>query len=158
MNDNDFLQGFLFENAPVRGEFVRLHTSYQTIINQHDYPPLIRRLLGEALLAASLLASVIKFKGRLTVQFRGKGKLKLLLAQCNQEFHLRGLAQFEDGLDQTNIVDDLKQGILAIMMDPEMPGGKRYQGIVAWQGHSLAESMKHISNNRTITTLFGCDE
>lgn len=142
MNDKDVLQRFLFEEAPVRGGLIHLHESYQIILHQHGYPLVVRHLLGEALAAICLLSSIIKFKGRLTLQFRGKGKLKLLVAQCNQQFHIRALAQCDAEITEEELWSSLKQGILAIMMDPDIPGGKRYQGIVAWQGHSLAESIE----------------
>jgi len=142
MNDKDILQRFLFENAPVRGEFVQLSTSYQAIIQQHTYPAAIRRLLGEALVVATLLSAIIKFKGRLTVQFRGKGKIKLLLVQCTQQLHLRGLVQCSDDIAPDELWEALHEGTLAIMMDPDIEGGKRYQGIVAWQGRSLLESIE----------------
>lgn len=143
MNDKDLLQRFLFENAPVRGEIVHLNHSYQTIIQQHQYPPAIQKLLGEALIAVSLLSAIIKFNGRLTIQFQGKGKIKLFLAQCDEQFCLRGLVQFQGELSSDEVWSDLKQGTLAIMMDPDIPGGKRYQGIVAWEGDSLAESIQN---------------
>ncbi len=142
MNDKDIIQRFIFEKAPVRGEIVHLNDSFKAIINQHNYPPIIQKMLGEALVAASLLSAIIKFKGRLTVQFRGNGKLKLLLAQCNEQFQLRGLAQFSDDLKEDELWDDLNQGVLGIMMEPEVPGGKRYQGVVAWKGESLAETLE----------------
>ncbi len=90
---NDILQRFIFENDPVRGEYIKLHESYQTILQQHDYPAAVRTLLGEALCVAALLSAIIKFEGRLTVQFRGKGKLRLLLAQCDDQNQLRGFSQ-----------------------------------------------------------------
>ena len=71
MNDKDILQRFIFENASVRGEIVHLNESFQTIMQQHDYPSIIRRLLGEVLVAASLLALILNIKD-LTVQFQGK--------------------------------------------------------------------------------------
>lgn len=142
MNDNDNLQRFLFENASVRGEIVRLEASYQEIIQHHQYPPIIRQMLGEALVAVTLLTSIIKFKGRVTLQFRGNGKLKLLFAQCNHLFHLRGLAQWNGDFTEHDTAAAVEQGILAIMMDPDTIGGKRYEGIVAWQGQSLAESIE----------------
>lgn len=142
MNDNDKLHRFLFENVSVRGEIVRLHDSFQTITQQHDYPPLIRQLLGQALVAVSLLTAIIKNKGRVTVQFQGKGKLKLLLAQCNDECHLRGLAQYEgETCTEEDIQSSFQHGLLTIMIDQENTG-KRYQGIVPWQGKSLAESIE----------------
>lgn len=146
MNDKDVLQRFIFEKAPVRGELVRLNESFRIITEQHGYPPLIRNLLGQALASVVLLSSIIKFNGRLTLQFRGKGKLKLLVAQCNQQFHLRGLVQYKDILNEEELWFALNQGILAIMMDPDIPNGKRYQGIVAWQGKSLSESIENYFN------------
>ena len=147
MNDKDILQRFLFENASVRGEIVRLNESYQTIIRQHDYPSAIRQLLGEALVAVSLLSATIKFKGRLTIQFRGNAKLKLLLAQCDQALHLRGLVQWAEGIGQEDIYHAFHKGLLAILMDPEDQAAKRYEGIVAWEGQSLAESIENYFKN-----------
>ena len=142
MTDKDLLHRFIFDNAPVRGGIVHLNQSYQEIMQQHQYPAPIRRLLGEALAAITLLSSIIKFKGRLTLQFRGKDKLKLFVAQCNQAFQLRALAQWDGELFQENMNEALTQGVLGIMMEPDVPGGKRYQGIVEWQGNSLAESLE----------------
>ena len=147
MNDKDILQRFLFENASVRGEIVRLNDVYKTIIHQHDYPSAIRQLLGEALVAVTLLSATIKFKGRLTVQFRGNAKLKLLLAQCDQALHLRGLVQWIEGIEQEDISHAFHKGLLAILMDPENQAAKRYEGIVAWEGQSLAESIENYFKN-----------
>lgn len=141
MTDRDLLQRFIFENAPIRGEFIRLERCYQTIINQHQYPPSVRQLLGEALCVAGLLSAIIKFNGRLTVQFRGKGKLKLLLAQCDNHFHLRGLAKWDGDLSYEDLMEAFNHGILVIMLDPGHIKG-RYQGIVSWRGNSLAESIE----------------
>ncbi|HEU5281935.1 MAG TPA: Hsp33 family molecular chaperone HslO [Gammaproteobacteria bacterium] len=141
MTESDTLHRFIFENEPVRGEFVHLDASLQTILDQHQYPPLIRRLLSEALCAAVLLSAVIKFKGRLTLQFRGRGKIKLLLAQCNHQMAIRGLVKFDTDLSETELDAALQDGILAILLD----GGTQetqYQGIVPWQGNSLAESIE----------------
>lgn len=141
MNNKDILERFIFANTAVRGEIVHLDQSFQTIMNQHKYPPVIRKLLGEALAATCLLFATIKFDGRLSVQFQGKGKLKLLLAQCDQDFHLRGLARFDNDLSEADLESAIGDGILTITMEPSS-GGQRYQGIVAWQGGSLAHAIE----------------
>lgn len=138
--NKDSLQRFLFDKAPVRGEYVRLQESYQAIINQHDYPPSIRQLLGEALCVASLLSAIIKFKGRLTVQFRGKDKLKLLLAQCDDQFNLRGVAKWDGEMSYEDLMESFNHGMLIITLDSGP--SKRYQGVVEWRGNSLAESIE----------------
>ncbi|MDR3492312.1 MAG: Hsp33 family molecular chaperone HslO [Gammaproteobacteria bacterium] len=146
MKNNDTLQKFLFENMSIRGELVHLDTTFKTIMKQHDYPPPIQRLLGETLVIASLLMAELKFKGRLTVQFQGKGTLKLLLAQCNQDLELRGLAQWTGDLQDEDLLADLKQGTLAIIMDPDN-SVQRYQGIVEWVGNSLSRSIENYFEN-----------
>lgn len=142
MNDKDILQRFIFENASIRGEIVRLEESYQVIMKQHQYPPAIKAILGEILVVASLLSASTKIKGRVTVQFQGKGTLKLLLAQSTHDLHIRGLAQWQGDLPADELMKQLKQGLLAITIDPEVGSGSRYQGVVAWQGDSLAHSIE----------------
>ncbi|MBA3660519.1 MAG: Hsp33 family molecular chaperone HslO [Gammaproteobacteria bacterium] len=142
MNNSDFIQRFLFETLPVRGEYIFLHQSYQTIIAQHEYPPAIKRLLGEALAISGMLSAIIKFEGRLTVQFQGKGPLKLLLAQSDHQFNLRGLAQWSEDLTYEQLMQSLHEGILVVMVDP-FKSQNRQQGVVEWRGNSLAESIEH---------------
>lgn len=137
----DLLQRFIFENEPVRGEYVKLEHSLQTILKQHDYPPAIQRILGEGLCAAALLSAIIKFEGRLTLQFRGKGKLRLLLAQCDDQYHIRGLAKYDNDITYEELIESFQDGILMIMLDSGVKG-QRYQGVVEWQGNSLAESIQ----------------
>ncbi len=140
--NHDILQRFIFENEPVRGEYVKLDDSLQTILQQHDYPPAIRQLLGESLCTAALLSAIIKFTGRLTVQFRGKGKLKLLLVQCNDQYQLRGLAKYDDNISYEEMIDSFRDGVLMIMLDSGVKG-QRYQGVVEWKGSSLAETIEN---------------
>jgi molecular chaperone Hsp33 len=97
---------------------------------------------GEALAVVCLLSALIKGKGRLTIQFRGKGKLKLLLAQCDHLFNLRGLVQYEDELSQNELWEAQQQGTLGIMIDSDLPNTSQYQGIVAWQGKTLSEAIE----------------
>jgi len=148
----DVLQRFVFEKIPIRGEMIRLQESFKTIIHQHTYPQPLRQLLGEALCAAGLLSAIIKFEGRLTLQFRGKGKLKLLLAQCDNFLHLRGLAKWDGELSHADLIESFQDGVLAIMLDAG-PGKNTYQGVVAWRGESLAESLEgYFANSEQLAT------
>lgn len=141
MYQNDTLKRFLFENLSIRGEWISLDESFQTILSHHDYPPPIRRLLGETLVIAGLLSALIKFEGRLTVQFRGKEGLKLLLAQCNEKLQLRGIVKWDGAPTYEELMSHVEGGTLAITLDSRQ-NNSRYQGIVAWKGSSLAESIE----------------
>lgn len=142
MSESDTLTRFIFEKTPVRGELVRLEETYQTIINQHDYPEPIKKLLGEALCVAALLSAIIKFDGRLTVQFRGQGGLKLLLAQCDNQFNLRALAKWDGSLSYDEIMNSFNDGVLVIILDSFHNKANRYQGIVSWRDNSLTKSIE----------------
>lgn len=152
MIKHDLLHRFILENQPLRGELVRLQESLQVILNQHPYPASIRRLLAEALCVAALLSAVIKFEGRLTVQFRGKGKLKLLMAQCNNQFQLRGLVKHEMNMPYEELMQSVNDGVLAIILDSGA-NHRRYQGVVPWLGNSLAESIEgYFKNSEQLLT------
>lgn len=128
MSQNDTLQRFLFENRSVRGEIVHLSESFKAIVSGRDYPEKINELLGQALASAAIICGLLKGKGRLTVQFQGSTTLRLLTASCTHEYHLRGLAQFDEGLDETTLLDAFNTGKLAVTFQPEK--GAPYQGIV----------------------------
>lgn len=141
MSYSDILQRFLFDHMPVRGEYIHLTHTFQTIVNQHQYTAPVRQLLGEALAIAGLLNAMIKFEGRLTIQFRGNGKLKLLLAQCNHQLQMRGLVKCDGEITYDSLMDAFQNGVLVIMLDSYQTTN-RYQSIISWRGHSLAESIE----------------
>lgn len=140
MNNKDLIQRFLFETRSTRGEWVRLTHTYQTIVDQHHYPPVIKKLIGEMLVVTSLISAILKFKGRVSVQFQGKEQLKLLFAESDHEFGVRAFAQFSETIDEQDLLNAFKEGMMVITMDPIE--GKRYQGVVNWQGNSIAESIE----------------
>jgi len=98
-SSNDFLQRFLLERAGVRGVLVRLDHTWQDIRARGDYPPVPARFLGEALAASALLTGHIKFTGRLSVQVRSKGPLRLLFTECTDQGHVRGIVRWNNETD-----------------------------------------------------------
>jgi molecular chaperone Hsp33 len=141
MKNRDSLQRFLFEQLPVRGEIVHLDTAWRTVLIRRDYPPPIRRLLGEAMVAATLLSAVVKFKGLLTLQLQGRGPLILLVVQCTSEHTLRGLARWQDPVNEGSLCNLCESGTLAVTIDPGQ-GSYQYQGVVELSGTSLAASLE----------------
>ena len=95
---SDNLQRFIFDNAPVRGEWVHLTESWQQVLIRRDYPPAIQRLLGEMMAAAALLAATVKIKGRLVLQSKSSGPVNLMMVECTSDNTLRAFAQWQWGL------------------------------------------------------------
>lgn len=74
MSNHDQLHRYLFENYAVRGELVTVSETYQQILNNHDYPAPVQKLLGELLVATSLLTATLKFDGDITVQLQATAR------------------------------------------------------------------------------------
>ncbi len=136
----DLATRFLFEDADIRGETVRLGQACRDITSIHAYPPGVSRQLGEFLAAAVLLSANLKFRGKLILQVRGGGQVPLLMAECSSDLAIRGLARGAAKATAEDFRQLLGDGQLAITVDPER--GERYQGIVALDGVSLADSLE----------------
>ncbi len=143
-SNHDTLQRFTFDKHLVRGVLIHLKASYQKACESTSYSEQAKRFMGEALCAAGLLSSTIKFKGRLTLQVQGDGALSLLLAQVNEKLQLRGLA-LEKGELSKKLSDAIGKGRLLINIDPQ--GAKqRYQAVTEISGTSLATTIDHYFN------------
>lgn len=92
---HDQLHRYLFENYAVRGELVTVNETYQRILTNHDYPAAVQTLLGEMLVATSLLTATLKFSGDITVQLQGDGPLKLAVINGNHQQQMRGVARLQ---------------------------------------------------------------
>lgn len=142
---SDRLLKFLFHGAPVRGELVRMADSWQQMTAHHDYPAPVKRLLGEMVAAAALLASNIKFNGALVMQVHGDGPVKLLVVEVQPDLALRATAKLRDEpiVDTASMADLINRsgrGRFAITLDPRdpLPGQQPYQGIVPLDGETMA--------------------
>ena len=92
----DTLRRFVFERYPFRGQLVHLGPAWTAMMEHHDYPAQVRDTLGEAVAAAALLASTLKFDGLLSLQLRGEGPMHLMLVECTDGLAMRAVARFRD--------------------------------------------------------------
>jgi molecular chaperone Hsp33 len=139
---SDSLRRFLFEHAPIRGEIVRLDASWQSVIERHDYPPVLRDLMGELCAATVLLAATLKLHGSMVLQIHGKGAVKLLVVECSGDMELRATAKWDGDLSGSTLQDLVGDGRFVITLDPK-DGNQAYQGIVALEGESIAEILQN---------------
>lgn len=140
---NDTLQRFLFEHAPIRGEFVCLESVWQSVIERHEYPELLRNLVGELTAAAVLLAATLKLDGAMILQIHGDGPLKLVVVECSGDLDVRATAKWQGELPvKAGLSELVGNGRFVITLDPK-DGGQTYQGIVAMEGGSVAEILQN---------------
>jgi molecular chaperone Hsp33 len=140
---------FLLEDAGVRGVRVHLDAAWREIRGRADYPPAVAELLGEASAAAALLTAHAKVDGRLSLQLRGEGALRLLFAECTAHDTLRGIAHFDEDAGPRDFSRDLRRlgdgAMLAITIENHPPSARdpqRYQGLVPLESDSLAGALE----------------
>lgn len=149
---SNVLNRYLFEDLSVRGELVQLDSAYQSIIANKNYPVPLQGLLGELLVATTLLTATLKFEGSITLQLQGDGPVSLAVINGDHEQKVRGVARFNGNIDdEASIHDMLGKGHLVITIDPKQ--GERYQGIVALDGNNLSEIIEgYFANSEQLRT------
>ena len=156
----DSLQIFVFDGAPVRGEIVNIRDSWQAILARKDYPPAVKKLLGDLVAAGVLLCGTLKFNGSMIIQAQGNGAVRLLVLECNEHLVIRATAKLNEDIDLSTLPDDANlsdlinpdgQGRLVITLDPadRKPGQNPYQGIVA-----LSDDGKPVKTIAEAITLY----
>jgi molecular chaperone Hsp33 len=142
MKSTDSLQRFMFEHASIRGEIVHLETSYQTILSQHPYPPMVKYLLGEALMSCALLTGSIQFEGEISLQFHGDARLPLLLIQCDHHLNIRGYAKYQADHEAEAYAHAFLEGKMTLNIN-QYNQTESYQSVVPLQSTSMAENLMH---------------
>lgn len=148
----DYLNRYLFDGVSVRGELVQLGDTYQQIISSTEYPAPVKNLLGELLVATSLLTATLKFEGSITVQVQGDGPVSLAVINGDQNQNLRGVARWEGDVKEGSSIHDLMgKGYMVITIIPTQ--GERYQGVVGLEGDTLAECLEaYFKNSEQLRT------
>ncbi|MBN3574760.1 Hsp33 family molecular chaperone HslO [Vibrio neptunius] len=149
---NNVLNRYLFEDLSVRGELVQLDEAYQRIISSKEYPAPVQSLLGELLVATTLLTATLKFEGSITLQLQGDGPVSLAVINGDHDQKVRGVARWEgDIAEDASIHDMMGKGHLVITIDPKK--GERYQGIVGLDGDNLSEVLEsYFANSEQLKT------
>lgn len=135
----DRLLRFSFDKLDIRGELVYLDESWTNILARHSYPHSVRKQLGDALAAVTLLSATVKFDGTMILQVQGKGPLRSLVVQITSSGDLRGLARWEGVVPEGTLADVYGDGRMLITINKK--DGERYQSIVALEGDSLASAL-----------------
>jgi len=109
VTSGDFVRSFQIEGMNVRGRIVHLTDVADRVIAAHGYPEPVSRLVGETLVLAALLGASLKFEGKLTVQTRSDGPVRMVVADFATPGAVRACATFdpaavEYGVEQAQTV------------------------------------------------------
>ena len=149
----DSSQRFLFDGADVRGESVRIDGALADMLANQAYSPTLKCLLGEFAAAAVMISNNLKYEGRITLQARSDQAVSLVMVECSSERHIRGIAQGDISAEAADPMSLLSGGQLVLTV--ERDAGQRYQGIIALEKGSLAESLEiYFSQSEQLGTRF----
>jgi molecular chaperone Hsp33 len=146
---DDLVQPFRIDPFALRGRLVRLGPAVDRILSQHDYPEPVAVLLGEAITLAVVLAGALKYDGIFTLQTKGDGPIRMMVADVSTAGAVRGYAQYDraklaasPATARALVPDLVGAGHIAFTVD-QGEHTDRYQGIVALSGDTLAECAQH---------------
>jgi molecular chaperone Hsp33 len=142
MKAKDTQQRFMFEHANIRGEIAHLNETYTTIMQQHPYPPAVKKLLGEALVSCLLLAGSIKFEGDVSLQFHGDKRLPLLLVQCDDKLQVRAFAKYQEDGEAVDYTGAFLEGKMALIIN-QYKQTQTYESIVPIRSLSMSDNLTH---------------
>src|ERR1700738_1016775 len=149
---DDLIQPFRIERFALRARLVRLGPAIDRILSQHAYPEPVAAMLGEAITLAVVLAGALKYDGIFTLQSKGDGPIKLMVADVSTAGAVRGYAQYDAAKLDTALSGARRalppvpglvgSGYIAFTVD-QGEDTDRYQGIVELAGTTLAECARH---------------
>lgn len=142
--EQDTLSSFMFEDGLIRGQIIHLNNSLTRLLEKHNYPKAVEDLLAEAITCLMLMNAIIKYQGQITLQFRGKGLVSLLLVKCNHLRNFRAYADFSstEELSEEALKEALQEGQLVLTIEQDN-SVKPYQSIVPMVEGSLTLSLEH---------------
>lgn len=143
--NSDVALGVAIPSRNARGRIARLGSVVDAILGSHQYPPVIEKLLAEALTLTALLGSLLKEpQGQLTLQAQTDGGAIDLLVCDYLGGELRGYVRHDpEKLEKLTAEPTLQElfgkGYLAITFDQPV-SDERYQGIVPLEGKNLGDA------------------
>jgi molecular chaperone Hsp33 len=134
---------FQVEGLDVRGRVVTMGRSLDAILQRHDFPGPVKRLVGEAAVLASLLATSLKDVGRFILQTQTDGPVSMIVVDVRTPGQIRATASFDaaavDEAAAKGRADPatlLGRGTLAMTVEQGQTE-QRYQGYVPLEADTL---------------------
>ena len=156
-----YLTDDVSDTPRIRGRIARLHHSADAILSRHHYPEIVSGLCAETMALSAVLSSMMSFEGVFTVQAKGNGAVRTLMADMTDEGAMRCYAAFDgdDSLLEGGFTGPallprlLGSGYMAFTVDHQVTN-RRYQGIVDLDGPHLGDAATSwYKNSEQLATL-----
>ena len=160
----DVITRFVINNSSIRGNIIRIKNSLAQLKKSLAIPEQIASSFNEIVTVCPMLAATLKFEGGLILQIQGKKSLKLIIAESDNDFKIRGTIKLTENTKESfqDLIQDAIVALTVIHKDQKTP----YQGIIevgsgeikAMIEHYLTQSMQIKSKvffHQTKTESFG---
>ena len=156
---DDVALGVTVPSRHARGRAARIGPALDRILANHAYPPVLEKLLAEALVLTALLGSLLKDpSGQVTIQAQTENGVIDLLVCDYKGGELRGYIRHDsDRLAEAGPSPTLfslfGKGYLAITFD-QPATDERYQGIVPLEGDGIGQAAQnYFAQSEQIPTI-----
>lgn len=164
---SDLITRFIINNTSIRGNIIRIKNSLGELKKSLTIPEQLTSSFNEIITVCPMLAATLKFEGGLILQIQGKKSLKLIIAESNNDFKIRGTIKLSEHTKESfrDLIQDAIVALTIIHKDQKTP----YQGIIevgsgeikAMIEHYLTQSMQikskvffHQTKNESFGVLF----
>ena len=111
-------------------------------MKHHDYNPVEKRLLAQVICVACMMSSMLKVKGKFSIQLQSASNLKLLLVQVSNQEQLRALLQSDSPLETDDLLAIARGGHMLVSLYTETMRDP-YQTIIPIHHHDLVGCIEH---------------
>ena len=163
----DVITRFVINNSSIRGNIIRIKNSLAQLKKSLEIPEQVVSSFNEIVTVCPMLAATLKFEGGLILQIQGKKSLKLIIAESDNDFKIRGTIKLTENTKDSfqDLIQDAIVALTVIHKDQKTP----YQGIIevgsgeikAMIEHYLTQSMQikskvffHQTNTESFGVLF----
>ena len=164
---SDLITRFIINNSSIRGNIIRIKNSLGELKKSLTIPEQLTSSFNEIITVCPMLAATLKFEGGLILQIQGKKSLKLIIAESDNDFKIRGTIKLSEHTKESfrDLIQDAIVALTVIHKDQKTP----YQGIIevgsgeikAMIEHYLTQSMQikskvffHQTKNESFGVLF----
>lgn len=141
---DDTVLPFQLDRSDIRGRIARLDGVLESVLAQHDYPPLVEALVAEMAMLTALIGQSIKLRWKLSLQVRSSGPVRLIATDYygptdeGEPGRIRAYASYDaERLDhEAEPFSQVGDGYFAILID-QGPDMTPYQGVTPLSGQSL---------------------
>jgi redox-regulated HSP33 family molecular chaperone len=125
---NDLLNRFLIKNSPIRGNIIKIQNSLEQLKTSLEIPKQIEEAFTQIITVCPMLAGTLKFDGGLILQIQGKKDLKLMIAESDNQFNIRGTLKLNQKTEKSfeELIKDAIFALTIVHKDQKAP----YQGII----------------------------